>query len=93
LTNEKAGYFFQDAYLLATSKGHLYKPLSQWTDAEKAEIRSAYQHCIDNLEASSSTALDQDKTLFAKEHAFWFTNPAIMLSLESSSSSSNDNNI
>ena len=92
LTNETSGYFFQDAYLLGTSKGYLFKPLSQWTDAEKAEIRSAYQHCLDNLEASSAAALHQGKTLFTKEHAFWFANLAVMLPTESSSSSSNSNN-
>ncbi|KAK0609449.1 hypothetical protein B0T14DRAFT_608214 [Immersiella caudata] len=35
LTNEKASYFFQNAYFLGTSTGYLYKPLAQWTDAEK----------------------------------------------------------
>lgn len=92
LSNEKAGYFFQDAYLLGTSKGYFSKPLSQWTDAETAEILSAYQHCLDNLEGASEAALHQGKTLFTKEHAFWFANLALMLPAESSSSSSSSPN-
>jgi hypothetical protein len=93
LTNKKAGYFLQNAYFLGTGKGYLYKPLSQWTDAEKTEYHSAYQRCIDDLEAHSSAALDQGKTLFTKEHAFWFVNSAIMVApAESSGSLSFTNN-
>src|SRR6187549_3935011 len=54
LTNEKAGYFLQDAYLLGTSKGYFFKHLSQWADAEMAEMLSVYQHCLDNLEGAYS---------------------------------------
>ncbi|KAK4451251.1 hypothetical protein QBC34DRAFT_348270 [Podospora aff. communis PSN243] len=77
VTNDKAGYFFQEAYILGSRHGYLYKPLSQWTDAEKDEHHSTYQRCLDDLESYASTALDQNKILFTKEHAFWFANPAM----------------
>jgi hypothetical protein len=87
VTNDKAGYFFHEAYLAGALKGYFNKPLGQWTDAEKAEIRDAYQQCLDRIEASSEQARRDNKIKFTKEHAFWFVNPAIMLDAESGTTS------
>ncbi|EAW15049.1 uncharacterized protein ACLA_004630 [Aspergillus clavatus NRRL 1] len=76
LTNEKGGYFFYPPFTKAARDGRLSKPLDDWTEAEKVEIRDALQQAIDGLEQYSARAEQEGKMLFVKEHAFWLTNPA-----------------
>ncbi|KAJ5647095.1 hypothetical protein N7490_003467 [Penicillium lividum] len=76
LTNEKGGYFFYSAYMAAAQEGRINKPIDQWTEEEKQEVQSAFQHGLDTLEEYSERAKKENKVMFAKEHAFWFFNPA-----------------
>lgn len=77
-TNSKGGYFFYDAYVASTRNANLHRPIPEWTETEKAETRSNYQRCLDTLEEESKQAQQEGKVMFAKEHAFWFVNPAAM---------------
>lgn len=78
-TNDKLGYFFYEVYMTPVAKGYFTKPVDQWSDAEKTEVRTIYQRCLDRLEAASADAKHDDKIMFTKEHAFWFVNPATVL--------------
>lgn len=78
VTNEKAGYFFYPAFLAAARDALLNKPVDQWTDSEKAEVRDAYQQCLDAIEGLCADARRDNKIMFTKEHALWFVNPATM---------------
>ncbi|KAK5655191.1 hypothetical protein OQA88_6090 [Cercophora sp. LCS_1] len=78
-TNDKLGYFFYEVYMTPVVKGYFTKPVDQWTDAEKTEVRTIYQRCLDRLEGASEEAERNDKIMFTKEHAFWFVNPVTML--------------
>jgi hypothetical protein len=77
MTSEKGGYFFYDAFTKVAGDGRLSKPIKEWTETEKQEIRDAFQKAVDELEECSQRAEQEGKIAFAKEHAFWFTNPAM----------------
>ncbi|RLL98708.1 hypothetical protein CFD26_101240 [Aspergillus turcosus] len=77
MTSDKGGYFFYDAFTTVAHDGRLSKPIKEWTEAEKQEIRDAFQKAVDALEECSQRAEQEGKIAFAKEHAFWFTNPAV----------------
>lgn len=81
LTNDKGGYFFYPYFVNFTSNGISEKPSSQWSDDEKRKLQNAFQGCIQNLEDWSAQAESQNKIMFAKEHAFWFYNPASLQKL------------
>ncbi|KAK4148672.1 hypothetical protein C8A00DRAFT_47526 [Chaetomidium leptoderma] len=76
LTSEEGGYFFHKAFVVATREINQFKPFSEWTDAEKGQIRDAYQQCLDLIEEYSARAQADNKIMFAKEHAISFLNPA-----------------
>ena len=76
LTNEMGGYFFYDPFMLAARDGRITKPVDQWTELQKTEVRDAFQKGLDSLEEWSTRAKDDNKIMIAKEHAFWFVNPA-----------------
>ncbi|KAJ5770627.1 uncharacterized protein N7511_002678 [Penicillium nucicola] len=81
LSSPKGGYFFLDAFLATGQKGRLDKALAQWTETDKHEVQNAFQASIDTLEAYSARACAENKILFAKEHAFWITNPGVFTSM------------
>lgn len=76
LSTEKGGYFFFDPYMLTTRDGLADKPLDQWSLDQVSEVREAFQKSLDSIEEWSDRAKDENKILVAKEHAFWFVNPA-----------------
>lgn len=76
LTSPKGGYFFYPAFMSAAQNGQLVKPSEKWTEDEKQTVQTALQACFDNLEEYSTQAQQEGKTMFAKEHAFWFYSPA-----------------
>ncbi|KAF7162396.1 hypothetical protein CNMCM6106_009370 [Aspergillus hiratsukae] len=76
LTSEKGGYFFFNAFTTVAHDGRLSKPIDEWSEDEKQEIRDAFQKAVDALEECSQRAEQEGKIAFTKEHAFWFTNPA-----------------
>lgn len=84
-TSAKGGYFFYDAYMTATRGGHLNKPINDWTDSERTQTRHAFQQCLNTLEEQSAQAQLDQKVMFAKEHAFWFVNPAAMQTAQDAS--------
>jgi hypothetical protein len=90
LTSQKGGYFFFDAFMAAGREGRLTKPLSQWTDNDKTEVQKAFQASVDNLEAYSARARAENKIMFAKEHAFWVTNPGVFTSMRNGSNKADD---
>ncbi|KAJ5947908.1 hypothetical protein N7466_000923 [Penicillium verhagenii] len=75
-TNEKGGYFFYPAFILAAQNGYLEKPVAQWTESEKRNVTAVYQSCLNSLEEATTRALAANKTMFVKEHAFWIFGPA-----------------
>ncbi|KAJ5143210.1 uncharacterized protein N7515_001997 [Penicillium bovifimosum] len=75
ITSPKCGYFFYDAFMTAAKDGRLSRPLDQWTADEKNETKSTFQRCFNELEEYTTRATAENKTMFAKEHAFWFVNP------------------
>lgn len=77
-TNQKGGYFFYNAFMAAAEGGYLSKPGADWEQEEKTKIKAAFQACFDDLEAHSARAQEENKIMFAKEHAFWFFNPAAL---------------
>jgi hypothetical protein len=81
ITSPKGGYFFYDAFMTTGKDGRLNKPLSEWTANDKTEVRDAFQHAVDDLEEYSAKARAENKTMFAKEHAFWFVNPGFFSSM------------
>ncbi|KAJ5295306.1 hypothetical protein N7508_010127 [Penicillium antarcticum] len=81
LTSPKGGYFFFDAFMASGKDGRLNKPLSQWTETDRTEVQNAFQSSIDSLEVYSARARAENKIMFAKEHAFWFTNPGVFSSM------------
>ncbi|PYH43459.1 uncharacterized protein BP01DRAFT_393329 [Aspergillus saccharolyticus JOP 1030-1] len=74
-TNNKGGYFFFDAFTAEVQSGLLTTPPSAWSTSTVAEVRSAFQTCLNALEEFSREAETTGKRAFAKEHAFWFLNP------------------
>ncbi|KXX82732.1 hypothetical protein MMYC01_200850 [Madurella mycetomatis] len=80
LSNGKGGYFFHHAFMVATREALFKKPIEEWSDREKTEIRDAYQLCLDQLEERCAQAQRDNKIMFTKEHGFWFINPATMYS-------------
>ncbi|KGO54614.1 hypothetical protein PEX1_048020 [Penicillium expansum] len=80
LTNQKGGYFFHDAFTIASRDGRVEKPLDQWTTDAKSETKAAIQQCFNELEDYSTRARTESKIMFAKEHAFWFLNPGFFTS-------------
>ncbi|KAF7128510.1 hypothetical protein CNMCM5793_003298 [Aspergillus hiratsukae] len=77
MTSKKGGYFFFDAFTTVAHDGRLSKPIEEWSEAEKQEIRDAFQKAVDALEECSQRAEQEGKIAFTKEHAFWFTNPVV----------------
>lgn len=90
LTNPRAGYFFHGAFEAAAKNGRLEKPLSQWTAEEKSETKAAFQDGLDELEAYTTRARAENKTMFAKEHAFWFLNPGAFTGCLNNTDSTDD---
>jgi hypothetical protein len=80
-----------DAFMASGKEGRLEKPLSQWTESDKTEVKNAFQSSVDELEAYSARARAENKIMFAKEHAFWITNPGVFTSMRSGSSNVEDN--
>ncbi|KAF4153381.1 hypothetical protein CNMCM6069_000947 [Aspergillus lentulus] len=78
VTSEKGGYFFFNAFLKLAWNGRLSIPIEERNEAEKQEIRDAFQEAVDGLEDCSQRAEQEGKIAFAKEHAFWLTNPAAL---------------
>ncbi|KAJ6107139.1 hypothetical protein N7523_008462 [Penicillium sp. IBT 18751x] len=76
LTNKQGGYFLFQAFVEATRKGQLAKNPGDWSDEEVKNVHEGFQACVDTLEEWSAKARDENKVLFAKEHAFWLMNPA-----------------
>jgi hypothetical protein len=76
LTNQKGGYFFFPAFVQAAQDGHLAKAPADWSNEDVEVVREGIQSCTDTLEQWSAKARDENKVLFAKEHAFWVVNPA-----------------
>ncbi|PYI24150.1 hypothetical protein BO99DRAFT_127150 [Aspergillus violaceofuscus CBS 115571] len=75
-TNSKGGYFFFDAFTAAAQSSVLTTPPAVWPPSTVAHVRSVFQSCFDALEAFSAEAASNGQRAFAKEHAFWFANPA-----------------
>ena len=82
VTNQRAGYFFYEAYMLAARE--LMKPADQWTESEKSQVRDAYQAALDRLEEMRAQAQREGKVAFAKEHAFWTVDPEAMYNQDDS---------
>jgi hypothetical protein len=80
-----------DAFMASGKEGRLEKPRSQWTESDKTEVKNAFQSSVDELEAYSARARAENKIMFAKEHAFWITNPGVFTSMRSGSSNVEDN--
>ncbi|KAJ5947167.1 hypothetical protein N7466_000182 [Penicillium verhagenii] len=81
LTSAKGGYFFYPAYTKAAAalNNNLpHKPISQWTDDQKAEAQRSFQECFNTLEEYSTQASTTHKMMFAKEHAYWLYSPAAL---------------
>ncbi|PWY90307.1 hypothetical protein BO94DRAFT_533811 [Aspergillus sclerotioniger CBS 115572] len=78
LTNSEAGYFFFPAFIPAMQGGYLDKPMDQWTDAMKQEVKASFNGCVERLEEFSARAEEEKKFMFTKEHAYWFINPAAL---------------
>lgn len=78
VTSERGGYFFFNAFLKVSGDGRRCVPIGERNEAEKREIRDAFQEAVDALEDCSERAEREAKIAFAKEHAFWFTNPAVL---------------
>lgn len=78
LTNRRGGYFFFEAFMTAARDVHLNKPFEQWSETEKTKVHDAFQQCLNSLEDYSAQAQRDNKIMFAKEHAFWFINPAVL---------------
>lgn len=76
LTNAKGGYFFYPAFVQAARNGHLAKAPEDWSNEDVEAVKGGFQSCIDTMEEWSTKARDENKVLFAKEHAFWLVNPA-----------------
>lgn len=76
LSNPKGGYFFYPAFATTARSGCLNKNPEEWTEAEKRTVQSAFQMCFDSLEECAAQAQKENKIMFAKEHSFWFYNPA-----------------
>ncbi|KAJ5134909.1 hypothetical protein N7448_000071 [Penicillium atrosanguineum] len=76
VTNEIGGYFFYSAFFQASQEGHLFKAPEDWSDEDVKSVKGNFQTCTDTLEKWSAEARDENKVLFAKEHAFWTVNPA-----------------
>ncbi|KAJ5759627.1 hypothetical protein N7520_006783 [Penicillium odoratum] len=64
--------------MAAAPDGRINKPIEQWTEEEKQEVQSAFQHGLDTLEEYSERAKKDNKVMFAKEHAFWISNPGFV---------------
>ncbi|KAF7523207.1 hypothetical protein PCG10_006786 [Penicillium crustosum] len=78
LTNPKGGYFFYDAFIRSARDNWTEKPLDQWTTEQKSEVKALIQQCFNKLEDCSNRACAEKKIMFAKEHSFWFVNPAFL---------------
>ncbi|KAH8694047.1 hypothetical protein BGW36DRAFT_361870 [Talaromyces proteolyticus] len=72
LINERGGYVLWNAFMSANLDGRLFKPLNQWTAADKAKLREDSQRCLNELEESSAKAEQEGKMFVTKEHAGWF---------------------
>ncbi|CAI7648423.1 unnamed protein product [Penicillium pancosmium] len=77
-TSPKGGYFFYPAFVSAAQNGHLAKSPEQWSQEDKQSVKKGFQGCLEALEDESSVAQKDNKAMFAKEHAFWFFNPAAL---------------
>lgn len=76
LTNPRNGYFFYPAFSAAAQAGTLGKEPGNWSTEEKQKYKASFQRCLNELEGYSTRAENENKVMFAKEHAFWIFNPA-----------------
>lgn len=72
---DRGGYFFYNAFHAVAKDGRLTQAPSEWTDEAKHEVQSTFQECFDHLEETCALAERENKTMFAKEHSFWLSNP------------------
>ncbi|KAL1838702.1 hypothetical protein VTJ49DRAFT_2292 [Mycothermus thermophilus] len=75
LTNELAGYFFLKPFLMSSRE--FKKSPHEWTAAERALVREAYQNALGALEDLAARAEREGKTFFIKEHATVIVNPDV----------------
>ncbi|GIK00970.1 hypothetical protein Aspvir_005000 [Aspergillus viridinutans] len=78
VTNEKGGYFFFNAFIKVEFNDRQALPVEERSEAQKQEIRDAFQEAVVSLEDCAQRAEQEGKIAFAKEHAFWLTNPAVL---------------
>jgi len=76
-TNQLDGYFFFQAFAKVAREDFSKAP-EDWSDADVQGVREGFETCMDALEKYSAQARKQNKMMFSKEHAFWFTNPAAL---------------
>ncbi|KAJ5948575.1 hypothetical protein N7454_001882 [Penicillium verhagenii] len=77
----QGGYFFYPAYTKAAAvlNNNLpHKPLSQWTDDQKAEAQHSFQECFNTLEEYSMQASNTHKMMFAKRARILALQPAAL---------------
>lgn len=90
LTNEQHGYFFYSAFMKTSRDQKLHKPIKQWTESQKSDVRGCFQESLDRLEEYSAQATRENKMLFVKEHAFWIYNPAAFDKMRREAETSNN---
>ena len=77
VANKRGGYCMYDLFTTAVNNDCLYKPVDQWTPAQKANWQHKYQDCIAELEKYSAQAADSQSVFFTKEHASWLLRPSL----------------
>lgn len=63
---------------MSTERGLYRKPLGQWTEQERQVVREKYEACGRQLEEIVSTAEEEGKGIFVKDHTGFFAEPVSM---------------
>ncbi|KAF4244385.1 hypothetical protein CNMCM8980_010197 [Aspergillus fumigatiaffinis] len=78
LPNDKGGYFFWDSLMEVRKAISQRRPLEHWSPGETEAVQKAFTQSLNDFESMSQSAESQGKIFFAKEHAQWIADPAII---------------
>jgi len=74
------GYPFFPAYqtIMSTVHGLYLKPVSTWTEAERAMVRLSYEECVRKLDSIVNEAEKMGKGVFVKDHSGFCAGPVAL---------------
>ncbi|KAJ3480840.1 hypothetical protein NLG97_g7968 [Lecanicillium saksenae] len=73
--DDRGGYIFLPVNKLMNRMGVRNKKITHWTEEELKRVKDLYQRCFDQLQQSLANALENDHSVYIKEHIHFLIDP------------------